>query len=103
LVNDKAIKDFNKQYLKKDYPTDVLAFRMQDGEFSHMHPEILGDVIISLETAALRAKEFKTSFTQEIRLYLVHGILHLLGFDDLTPSKRKKMEAIQREILENYA
>lgn len=103
LVDDKTIKDFNKQYLKKNYPTDVLAFRMQDGEFSHLHPEILGDVIISLDTAAFRAEEFKTSFEYESQLYLVHGILHLLGFDDGNPKKRNKMRAIQEEILENYA
>ena len=103
LVDDKAIKDLNKKYLKKNYPTDVLAFRMQDGEFADLHQEILGDVIISLDTAASRAEEFKTSFKYEIQLYLVHGILHLLGFEDTSPGKQNKMKAVQEEILADYA
>ncbi|MFH1093269.1 MAG: rRNA maturation RNase YbeY [Candidatus Omnitrophota bacterium] len=103
LVDDKTITGLNKQYLKKNYPTDVLAFRMQDGEFGHMHQEILGDVIISLDTAASRAEEFHTHFKYESQLYLVHGILHLLGFDDLTTQDRNKMSAIQKQIMENYA
>ncbi|MCG2712558.1 MAG: rRNA maturation RNase YbeY [Candidatus Omnitrophica bacterium] len=103
LVDDKTISGLNKQYLKKNYPTDVLAFRMRDGEFSHMHPEILGDVIISLDTASSRAEEFQTGFKYEIQLYLVHGILHLLGCDDKTARGRNKMKALQEEILEKYA
>ena len=103
MVDDKTITGLNKQYLKKNYPTDVLAFRMQDGEFADMHPEILGDVIISLDTAAFRAEEFQTSFKYESQLYLVHGILHLLGFDDLSAKGREGMKAIQEKILENYA
>jgi len=103
LVDDKTIAGFNKQYLKKNYPTDVLAFRMQDGEFADIHPEILGDVIISLDTAASRAEEFQTSLKYETQLYLVHGILHLLGFDDLSAKGRNRMKAMQEEILENYA
>ena len=103
LVDDKVITDFNKQYLNKNYPTDVLAFRMQDGDFSDVHPEILGDVIISLDTAVSRAEEFKTDYLYESQLYLIHGILHLLGFDDSTKSKRNKMTAVQEEILKNYA
>lgn len=103
MVDDKAITEFNNKYLNKNRPTDVLAFRMQDGEFAYMHSEILGDVIISLETAASRADEFNKDFVYESRLYLVHGILHLLGFEDNTTAKRNKMMAIQEEILENYA
>ena len=103
MVDDKTIAGFNKQYLKKNYPTDVLAFRMQDGEFADIHPEILGDVIISLDTAASRAEEFQTSLKYETQLYLVHGILHLLGFDDLSAKGRNRMKAMQEEILENYA
>ncbi len=103
LVDGKTITGLNKQYLKKNYPTDVLAFRMQDGEFADVHPEILGDVIISADTAASHAEEFQTSFKYEIQLYLVHGILHLLGFDDLSAKGRNRMKAIQEKILENYA
>ena len=103
LVDDKTITGLNKQYLKKNYPTDVLAFRMQDGEFTDLHPEILGDVIISLDTAHSRAEEFQTGFRYEIQLYLIHGILHLLGFDDRSSSSRNRMKSIQEEILDSYA
>ena len=103
LVDDRAITDLNKRYLKKNSPTDVLAFRMAEGKFAYIHPEILGDVVISLETAANRAGQFSTSSEQEAGLYLVHGILHLLGFEDKTASGKRKMKKIQKEILKRNA
>jgi len=76
---------------------------MQDGEFTDVHPEILGDVIISLDRAASRAEEFQTDFKYESQLYLVHGILHLLGFDDKSAQGGSSMKSIQKEILDSYA
>jgi len=103
LEDDAGIRRLNRLYLKKDSPTDVLAFRMADGKFSEMHPEILGDVIISVETARRRAKEFKNSTEKEIKLYLAHGILHLLGYSDKTTKGFKKMQQLQEEIVSRYA
>lgn len=99
LVDDKEIKKLNKKFLQKNCPTDVLSFRMADGEFADLHPEIIGDVVISLETAQAKALELKTSFEYEACLYLVHGILHLLGFTDKTKRAHLEMERLQKEIL----
>ena len=103
LVDDKNIASLNKQYLNKNYSTDVLAFRMKDGAFGYMHPEILGDVIVSLETANQRGEELNTGFEQEAGLYLVHGILHLLGFDDTSSKGSNRMKKMQMKIMETYA
>lgn len=92
LVDDAYIKKLNWQYLKVNSPTDVLAFPI--GEAS-----ILGDVVISCEMADRVAEKRKEPVQKEIFLYLVHGILHLLGYCDKLPLQRKKMQAKEKEIL----
>ena len=81
LVNDKQIRALNRQYRKLDRPTDVLAFSMREGSFKELNPFLLGDVIISLETALRQANTLSHSFQQEFNHLLVHGMLHLLGYD----------------------
>ena len=81
LVNDKQIRELNRQYRKLDRPTDVLAFSMREGSFKELNPFLLGDVIISLETALRQANTLSHSFQQEFNHLLVHGMLHLLGYD----------------------
>lgn len=74
FVKDKKIKDLNKQFRKKNKPTDVLAFLMgEDG--------ILGDIAISVETARKNARAYRVPYEQEIKRLVVHGTLHLLGYD----------------------
>jgi len=103
LVGDRAMRGFNKRYLHKDRPTDVIAFRMADGEFAGVHPELLGDVIVSLETARRQAGLLRVSLDGEISLYLVHGLLHLLGYTDTTLAGFRRMEHKQKELLNAYA
>ena len=81
LVSDKQIRELNRQYRKLDRPTDVLAFSMREGSFKELNPFLLGDVIISLETALRQANTLSRSFQQEFNQLLVHGMLHLLGYD----------------------
>ena len=81
LVNDKQIRALNRQYRKLDRPTDVLAFSMREGSFKELNPFLMGDVIISLETALRQANTLSHSFQQEFNQLLVHGMLHLLGYD----------------------
>jgi probable rRNA maturation factor len=89
FVDDEQIRNLNRIYRKKNLPTDVLAFSMQEGKFTHINPEILGDVVISVETAKKRAKEQNSTLFKEISLYLIHGILHLLGFNHSLKCKKK--------------
>ncbi|UCB57406.1 MAG: rRNA maturation RNase YbeY [Candidatus Omnitrophota bacterium] len=78
----------NKKFRNINRPTDVLAFSMREGEDAGLHPELLGDVVICPEIAQ-----------GEIYLCLVHGILHLLGFDDSTDKKHSIMKREQSRIL----
>ncbi|PJC47269.1 MAG: rRNA maturation RNase YbeY, partial [Candidatus Omnitrophica bacterium CG_4_9_14_0_2_um_filter_42_8] len=80
LVNDMYIRNLNWKYRRKDSATDVLAFPMRDSR--RLSGVILGDVVISVETAAKEAKKRKKDLQGELDLYFVHGILHLLGYDD---------------------
>ncbi len=82
-----------------DAPTDVLAFSMHEGRFPKVHPEILGDVVISLETASRQAKRYKHSLDKEIALLVVHGILHLLDYDHLKKKDKEKMRKREKQIL----
>ena len=93
------IRSLNKKFRKVDTPTDVLAFSMREGKGTAFKPEILGDVVICPEIAQKSAKVYKTSVKREIHLYLTHGILHLLGYDDSNPRNRFLMETEQKKIL----
>ncbi|MBI4845452.1 MAG: rRNA maturation RNase YbeY [Candidatus Omnitrophica bacterium] len=103
LVDDKLISELNNKYLNKNSPTDVLAFRMHDGDFSSIHPELLGDVVISVETAMFQARKLNKVFIHEVYLYLAHGILHLLGYTDTTKKGFSEMKKNQERILREYA
>jgi probable rRNA maturation factor len=92
LTDDREIHALNKTFRDVDKPTDVLAFPLEqdDGE--------LGDVIISVERARHQAKSRRTHLDQELELLVVHGTLHLLGYDHGTPSEARKMRAKTRAI-----
>lgn len=82
LTDDTRIMELNWEYRGIDAPTDVLAFAQLEGEDAElMKSNILGDVVISLETAERQAKDQTHSFEAEVVLLTVHGVLHLLGYD----------------------
>jgi probable rRNA maturation factor len=91
LVGDSRIRTLNRQYRSIDAPTDVLAFAMGEGEFAHLHPHVLGDIVISVDTANRQAKKAGNSLQEELQLLGVHGTLHLLGYEDETPSGGARM------------
>ncbi len=97
LVDDTAIRALNRAYLGRDEPTDVLAFP-QSGP--HGDRRLLGDVVISVERAAVQARAAGWSLQDELVLLAVHGTLHLLGYEDETSSDRARMWKRQRVILE---
>ena len=99
LVSDKRIAILNRDYLKVLGSTDVIAFRMADGQYNKLNPYLLGDVIISVETAQAQADKLGRGIGRELCLYLVHGILHLNGYDDREKGNKKKMFARQRKIM----
>ena len=103
FVDDKAIAKLNEKYLHHRGPTDVISFPMREGSFKQMHRELLGDVVISTQRAVEQAKKYKKDVTEELCLYVVHGILHLLGYDDIAPGNRRRMEKKQEKLLETAA
>jgi probable rRNA maturation factor len=100
LVNDMYIRNLNWKYRRNDSATDVLAFPMRDSR--GLSGSVLGDVVISVETAKREAGKRKKDLQEEMDLYFVHGILHLLGYDDEKIRKRKKMKAKEQEILKLF-
>jgi probable rRNA maturation factor len=98
VVDDSAIRVINRDYLGKDCPTNVISFAMQEGE--GVQNDLLGDVVISAETAARDAAEAQTSFESELCFLLLHGVLHLLGYDHErgTHAEAKRMEEREREV-----
>lgn len=100
IVDDAIIQEINRDYLGKDRPTNVISFAMQEGEGRGVQPDLLGDVVISAETAARDAREARVPFESELYFLLLHGMLHLLGYDHERGSvaDARRMAAREREI-----
>ena len=106
FVNDEEIHRLNREYRKIDRPTDVLSFALLEAQppspvtrADADAPTILGDVIISTETARRQADERGHSFEQELSILLLHGILHLFGYDHETDEEAQRMEALEQQLL----
>ena len=102
FVSHQKIRALNKKYLKRNYVTDVLAFDLKDNEFpKQMSKTLTGDIIISTDAALKNVNTFQTTLSQELVLYIVHGILHLLGYDDHKPADVKRMRRKEQDILKS--
>jgi probable rRNA maturation factor len=100
LVDDVYIRKLNKRFLGRDKATDVMAFPMEeDAELGRRKSFILGDVVISIERAREQAEQFKQTLHEEIALLIVHGVLHLLGYDDLNQADSHVMRGREKEVL----
>ncbi len=86
VVDDDGIAPMNQQYLGRQGPTNVIAFPMQEGDFAAMNPHLLGDVVISVETCQREAEAAGIGFDRRFAELLIHGILHLFGYDHETSS-----------------
>lgn len=98
IATDKMIHELNKHYRGVDSATDVLAFSMQEGEYGYINPDLLGDVVISIESAQRQAREAGHPLAQELAILLIHGLLHLVGFEHKEKEKARLMEEKSREI-----
>jgi len=94
LCSDEEIRQLNRRYRRKDKSTDVLAFPMQELPFRAPAGALLGDVVISLPTAARQAAEGDRPIIEEVTFLLAHGLLHLVGYDHAT--KRQEREMTER-------
>ncbi|MBW2430525.1 MAG: rRNA maturation RNase YbeY [Deltaproteobacteria bacterium] len=101
IVDDQQIAQLNRQYLNREGPTNVIAFSMRQGQFSDIAPNLLGDVVISADTAHREAQSAGISMQDRFDQLLIHGTLHLLGYDhENTAAEAQKMEAKANELLQ---
>jgi rRNA maturation RNase YbeY len=100
FVNDQFIQTLNRDYRQQDRPTNVLAFPQSTTLANMPAGTLLGDVIVSLPTAAREACSLQQSLEEWVTFLLVHGLLHLLGYDhEQSPTKRRQMEALEVEVM----
>ena len=98
LTDDRTIHALNLEHREKDRPTDVLSFPLDDQPDASV-PRLLGDVVISLDTAARQARGRKRELLAEVRFLLAHGILHLVGYDHAYPAQKRRMDAMTRRLV----
>ena len=99
-MDDPQITEINNTYLHRNRPTDVISFSQIEGPFSPLNTRLLGDVVISLETAQRQAQEDNTTLQDEIAFLLIHGMLHLLGYDhEGSGKKAREMKAREKELM----
>jgi len=104
FVGDRAMRTLNRRYRGKDKTTDVLSFSLREGAFSHVQPDVLGDIVIAVPTAARQAAEAGHSLGREIEFLLVHGLLHLLGYDhERSNDEAKRMKRRELQLLKRIA
>ena len=96
LTDDATIRELNRDYRRKDRPTDVLAFSQREGQGGALHPHLLGDIVISVETAARQARR---GLERELLFLAAHGLCHLLGYDHGTDSEEVSMNARMAALL----
>lgn len=100
IVDDEEMHRLNLEYRQKDSTTDVLSFPMWEGEFADISPELLGDVVISAPTAQLMSEQHRCPLSSILDLLLVHGILHLAGYDhEQSEEEARLMEEKTLELL----
>jgi probable rRNA maturation factor len=108
FVTNEEIQELNRTYRDKDQPTDVLSFPMYEAEevdievSDESEPLLLGDVVISVPRAKVQAEQFGHSFQRELGFLLVHGFLHLIGYDHQNEEAEKDMFAKQEDILAKH-
>ena len=94
-MSEKLISDLKKQYFQVDQWTDVIAFRLN----AYDQSEVEGEIYISLNRVSENSKKFKQGFEKELKRVIIHGLLHLLGYDDQTPEEKEAMTRLEDHYL----
>jgi probable rRNA maturation factor len=103
VTDDDTVRELNRRYRNTDAPTDVLSFALAGGGFPEANPAPLGEIVISYETAARQAAEAGRAVEDELAHLLVHGVLHLLGYDHQSPADARRMRAREEALLDRPA
>jgi probable rRNA maturation factor len=99
FVGDEEIADLNQTYLQRSGPTNVIAFPMQEGEFSEVTPDLIGDVVISLDTCRRESEAAAMPYEERLAQLLIHGILHLFGYDHVANEAEAARMAAKSDAL----
>lgn len=112
IVDNERIQEINREYRSIDQVTDVISFALEDGDEEELavffeeeenpFPRLLGDIFISIDRAEEQAKEYGHSFEREIAFLMVHGFLHLNGYDHQTKAEENTMFGLQEKILKEH-
>jgi len=103
FCSDDYLLSINRQFLQHDYYTDIITFdNSEDYLLEKGREGVSGDIYISIDTVKANGTDYGEGFTREILRVIVHGLLHLTGYDDTTPAKQKKMTAAENAALELY-
>ncbi len=97
FVGSERMRDLNNKYLSHDYPTDVLAFNLNEE-----NEALNGEIYICVDTAYSQALDYKVPFVEELTRLIVHGILHLIGYDDKMENEQKKMLDLGEDYVRNF-
>ena len=96
FCSDEELLNINKQHLDHDFYTDIITFQYQG------RPEVSGDIYISVDRVRDNAETYKQPFKDELRRVMIHGILHLLGFEDATAKDKQDMRKRESELMEMF-
>jgi len=100
FLDDQGIREINRTYLNRDRPTNVISFAMTEGPFGHLNPHVLGDIAISVERSRYEAGESGLAPEDYLDYLLIHGLLHLVGYDHEPPREEEaeRMREMEREL-----
>ncbi len=97
FISSKTMIEVNKNYLKHNYSTDIITF-----DYSDEKNILDGEIFISVQDAVENSKKYHVSADNELLRLITHGILHLIGFDDTTGAKRKKMKIVENDVIQKF-
>ncbi len=98
------MRSLNRRYRGIDRTTDVLSFSLREGAFSNLRPNLLGDIVVSIPKADQQAREAGSPLTREIERLLIHGLLHLMGYDhERGPAEAVRMRRREQQLMKRIA
>ncbi len=97
FVDNEQIREINRQYLNRDHPTNVISFPLREGDYGDINPQVLGDIVICAEQAFRDAAAGGLSLDDEIDFLVIHGLLHLLGYNHEGDNKKESIKMRDKE------
>ena len=91
------MREFNRLYLGRDYPTNVISFAMSEGDYGDVNPQVLGDIIISVEKALTEGEAYGASLKESLDFLMIHGLLHILGYDHESGDTEEALRMHEKE------